>query len=104
MMASASPRSASAWAIRTSKQRFATLEDLRGFLLAAGQTAEDMFTRPPKSPLALQAMADERAAFCGFIQRITPDDLNEVAPLPYRRTLSKEEHKALWARLFERWG
>jgi len=83
---------------------FATLEDLRGFLLAAGQTAEDMSTRPPKSPVALHAMADERAAFCGFIQRLTPEDLGDVAPLPYRRTLSREEHVDLRARLTERWG
>ena len=83
---------------------FVTLEDVRGFLLVAGQGAEDMFTRPPKSPLADQAIGEERAAFCRFIQRITPEDLAVVVPLPYRRTLSREEHQVLWTRLYERWG
>jgi len=85
-------------------QEFATLDDLRAFLIAAGQTAEDAATRYAPDPLAERAMAEQRAAFGGFIERITLEGLRDVDPLPYRRSLSGAESATLWSRLRHRWG
>jgi hypothetical protein len=83
---------------------FDTTEDLRNFLVMAGQTATDAFTRPPHSAIAERAMQEERDLFDAYVQNVSTRDLSDVEPLPYHRSLSQAEHADLWARLHERWG
>lgn len=77
--------------------------DLRRFLVTAGQTATDAFTRPPHSAIAERAMQEERDLFCAYVQNASAEVLGDVEPLPYHRSLSRVEHAALWAGLRERW-
>jgi len=83
---------------------FDTLAALRGSLIAAGQTADDTFTRPPQGDIAARAIAEERELFCTFVRGLATRALHAVAPLPYRRSLGKAEHTRLWSHLRERWG
>lgn len=83
---------------------FDTVEAARSTLVMAGQTASDIFTRPPQSDIAERAMDDERRLFCHYVQGLTATALRAVAPLPFLGSLSQAEHTRLWARLQERWG
>ena len=83
---------------------FDTTETLRSILVIAGQTAHDLFTRPPHSAIAARAMTEERELFCTYVRDLSSAALQDVVPLPYRRSLGREEHIRLWARLHERWG
>jgi hypothetical protein len=80
---------------------FPTLEALRLFLLAAGEQAADQ--EPRMDAALLAAMQVERAAFKGYIAGLTPVALAAVAPLPYRRVLTRPERERLWRRLERKW-
>jgi len=82
---------------------FDATEELRRFLVTAGQTATDAFTRPPHSAIAERAMQEERDLFCAYVQNVSAQDLGDVEPLPYHRSLSRAEHAALWDGLHKRW-
>ncbi|WP_299413185.1 hypothetical protein [Acaryochloris sp. IP29b_bin.148] len=49
------------------------------------------------------AIADEREAFCTYIQALSESQLQAVQPLPYQRVLSLTESKTLWQGLRNRW-
>jgi len=83
---------------------FATLHELRDALVSAGQTAESIFTQPPREEVALRAIAEERHLFTEYIYGLQDDDLSEIKPLPYHRVLGASESATLWAKLNERWG
>lgn len=95
-------------AIRIELERIDSAE-LRDFDAAkelvarAGETANDDFTRKPIGEIEQLALAEERAAFCGYVRSLSPADLGTVEPLPFRRVLPADESKAVWARLRERW-
>src|SRR5262249_41408688 len=74
-------------------------DNTKALLLLAGETAEDDFTRRPIGEIDERAMTEERKAFCDYMLGLTPDDLNTVQSLPYRRVLAAEESKAFWAYL-----
>jgi hypothetical protein len=71
--------------------------------IRAGQTANDDFTRNPIGSIERKAIADERAAFCGYIAGLSHADLRTVEPLPYRRVLAADESESVWGRLREHW-
>lgn len=79
-----------------------SVEELRGLLIVAGQTAESMFTHT-LSDIAARAMQEERDLFCQYVRTLSSRELTAIEPLPYRRTLSNEEHGFLWAQMRARW-
>jgi hypothetical protein len=88
---------------RLDPAKLGDLENARQLLVAAGETAQDDFTRPPTGVIEQRAMAEERSAFLSHIRGLTLADLSAVEALPYRRVLATEESKSIWARLRNRW-
>lgn len=82
----------------------ATLERMRTRLVEAGQTAESPFTRSRGDPVEERAVAEEREAFVAFVSTLPQERLTEVAPLPLRRELLREERDAVLDLLRTRWG
>ncbi len=72
-------------------------------LIRLGETASDEFTCDPIGPIAESAIAEERAAFRAYMERLTLSALASTEPLPYRRVLSVDEAAAIWSRLREHW-
>ena len=79
------------------------LDDVRNYIILAGQATDDDFTRKPLGQIDADAMADERESFCSFVSGLSEADLQSVEPLPYQRVLSSSESKAVWTGLRERW-
>jgi hypothetical protein len=83
---------------------FGSLEEAREFLAAAGAGAESIFTRPPTGEVEQRAMDEERELFGRYVRGLSSDELANIEPLPFRRTLATEESTRLWAELERRWG
>ncbi len=49
------------------------------------------------------AIANERDAFCTYIQDLSDSQLQSVQPLPYQRVLSPDESSRMWQKLRNRW-
>ncbi len=81
-----------------------TADQMRSLLVSAGRTAESPFTQEPDNEIEKRVIAEERELFCGYISRISEDELRSVEPLPYRRVLSSEESQRLGSQLNQRWG
>lgn len=79
------------------------LEAARAWLIRAGRTGEDDFTREPIGDIDRRAMDEEREAFCRHIAGLSVPDLAAVEPLPFRRVMADDEANALRSRLFARW-
>jgi hypothetical protein len=88
---------------KTDPTKFGELENTRSLLVAAGETADDEFTREPIGEIDAGAIAEERASFCRHIRGLQPSDLKVVEPLPYRRVLTTAESQSIWSRLRTRW-
>jgi hypothetical protein len=50
------------------------------------------------------AIQDERNKYIDFIQKITPEELNLVEPLPYRRRLDDDEKQFVRQQLLGKWN
>jgi hypothetical protein len=85
------------------RAKFADFEHTRSLLVAAGHSAHDEFTREPIGEVDARAMAEERAAFCQYVDGLRPPDLHSVEPLPNRRVLTVEESKSIWSPVRARW-
>jgi hypothetical protein len=93
------------WAVEAfTPADFASLSEARELLAAAGETAESLFTRPPNGEIERQAMEEERTLFAEHVRGLREDDLAQVEPLPFRRTLGADESKRVWSQLAARWG
>jgi hypothetical protein len=93
------------WAVEAfTPADFSSLAEARELLAAAGDSAESVMTRPPHGEIEQQAMDEERALFAAFVRRLSEDELAQVEPLPFRRTLTADESKHLWSELRTRWG
>lgn len=87
------------WAVEAfTPADFASLADARELLAAAGETAESIFTRPPNGEIERQAMGEERTLFAEYVRGLSEDELAQVEPLPFRRTLTAEESKRVLER------
>lgn len=84
-------------------QDFSILEEATKLIGTVGRTAEDVFTKDPSSPIAEKAMDEEREAFVHFIQTLSEEELGDVEPLPYRRTLKTSESRQIWTELMKAW-
>ena len=80
------------------------LHEARELLAAAGATADNLFIREPNGEIERRAIGEERELFRDYVQSLTEEDLAQVEPLPFRRTLTGEESASLWRELEERWG
>lgn len=78
-------------------------DSMRSLLVLAGQTAEDVFTRPSAGSIESIVIAEEREKFCRNVSELKPSDLESIEPLPYQRSLSELESESLWARVRPRW-
>lgn len=67
------------------------------------QNAESILTAAPQNPIAASAIAEERAKFITFIRSLTAEQINAAKPLPFRRTLAKEESDQIWTQLKAKW-
>ena len=98
-------------AIRTEVERlvpaeFESVEALRFMLEAAGETANDQFTKF-EHPVARRAADDERRRFVEFVRTADIEKLSHLPRLPFRRVLLPAEHGRLdqaFARRWGRWG
>lgn len=79
------------------------VEAAKARMIRAGETANDEFTRKAIGGIDQRAIAEERAAFCGYIGGLSRADLSAVEPLLFRRVLTTDESEAVWLRLRERW-
>lgn len=83
---------------------FESPEEARALLVAAGASAENIFTRPPTGETEQRAMDEERELFGRYVRELSDDELARIEPLPFRRTLTADESTRLWAELELRWG
>jgi hypothetical protein len=79
------------------------VEDTRGLLVLAGETAQDDFTQKPISEIDERAMAEERGDFCRYIGELEVADLSAIEKLTFRRVLTTAGSKAIWSLLRSRW-
>ncbi len=75
---------------RVTSEEFATVDDLREYLVLACRAAENSFTRTPSNEVAARVIEEERDFFCAYVERLGLRVLVGVGPLPYRRVLSLE--------------
>jgi hypothetical protein len=78
-------------------------EETKALLICVGRIGEDDCTRKPIGRIDERAIEEERDAFCRFVSELSPSDLTAVPPLPFRRVLTADESRTLWAHLRERW-
>jgi len=71
---------------------------------AAAQSANSNLTAPPQNAIAEAAIEGERQKFIAHIRSLTAEQIRAVAPLRFRRTLTREESKRIWAELKTGWG
>jgi hypothetical protein len=95
-------------AIRVELERFdpgklGDLDDTRGLLILAGETAQDDSTQKPICAIDERAMAEERSDFCRYLGELNLADLSAIEKLPYRRVLTSAESNAIWSGLQSRW-
>ena len=88
---------------RIDSETLTDLEKAREDLILAGKLGEDVSTSGPKDEISSKTMADERERFCNFLLQQTADSLKEIAPLPFRRVLSRAERDSVWAKVRDRW-
>ncbi len=87
---------------------FSSVEALRAFL--AETTSPEGDTCPWKEATSIRmsrdtlvAAGDESANFGRYIERLQPDTLHRVQPLPHHRLLRESEAERLWQRLARKW-
>lgn len=81
-----------------------SLEEARELLAKAGTEAQGIFTRPPVGEVEQRAMTEERELFARYVRGLSDEELAQVEPLPFRRTLTEAESARPWAELKNRWG
>lgn len=88
---------------RIDPEKLDDLDSTRSLLILAGEVAEDESTRPPNGEIETGVMAEEREAFCQYVRKLKPIELDAIENLPYRRALAKEESKSIWEQVRTRW-
>ena len=82
-----------------------TLDDARESLLAAGQHAYEELAREFRGKdIAVDAVTQQSIAFMELVRSLSPADLEEVEPAPYRRVLAESESARLWELLRVGWN
>ncbi|MDQ6769650.1 MAG: hypothetical protein M3Z54_06655 [Gemmatimonadota bacterium] len=73
-------------------------------MATATQNADSNLTAAPQNAIAAAAIAEERDKFITYIRSLSVDDIDAPTPLPFRRTLVKNETDRIWAELKTKWG
>ena len=81
-----------------------SLSEMRKFLLEASVKAEAALHAELKNKLAQAVIHEEAEDFRVYVEALTPRDLAQVAPLPYRWVLSKQDSERLWDGLRRTWS
>lgn len=76
----------------------------RDTLVQLGLSSQLPFNDSEEHPIEIAAMQQEREKFVHFIQTITPEALDQIAPLPHRRRLNTAEKEVVDQQLLERWN
>ena len=91
------------------------LETTRDRIVQIGRVAQktpphpNMGQPPPQTSQATfgvnvdDAIANERDAFCTYIQELSNSQLKSVQPLPYQRVLAPDESHKIWHQLRNHW-
>ncbi len=85
-------------------QDFSTLEEAKVLISMSGDSAEDIYTKAQNSPIAENAIREERKAFVHFIQTLSEEELDKVEPMSYRRVIKRSEKQQIWAELKKVWN
>ena len=80
------------------------LPEMKAFIIAASTKAENELKTELQNELASAVIHEEAEDFRVYVEALTPRDLVQVAPLPYRRVLSKEESERFWNGLRKIWS
>ena len=89
---------------RLDPDRLPGVDVVTSAMLAAAESADSPFTKPPHDEIQAQAMADERQLFAANVQCWKADPNLRADPVPYRRVLTREESSAWRTSLQQRWG
>jgi hypothetical protein len=81
---------------------FDSEEEARALLMLADQSLASWLSQSRK-PVQPPAEVEERRLYREYIESLRPADLVNIAPLPYRRRLSRSEADALWKVISSRW-
>lgn len=81
-----------------------TLEDLRGQLLRAADMAQLRLLQEFAEGTARNAISAEADDYRAYVRVLVEADLRDVLPLPFRRVLSDDESKEMWAALRLKWN
>ena len=83
---------------------FGSLEEVQNVLFQVGRD-DSMAEEAPWKRFPKRISDEERGLYQEYLTRLTAqaDWVGSVEPLPYRRTLGKQESKSLWDQLEERW-
>lgn len=89
---------------------FSSTDALRTFLIELSHHAfhpldgpGNAFLFPPVAAFEQEQIA-ERALFQRYLEGLSVDDLQAIAPLPARRVLGQRKQEKIWQRLKRRWG
>ena len=82
---------------------FDSLTETLDLLVAAAQSATTIFTQN-LGEIEQRATDNERQQLIAYLRSLGSQDLLAIQPLPYRRTLSKEEGDRLRGKLLSVWG
>lgn len=96
--------------------KLSDIENTRALILHIGRTAQELPQRQNMGQTSTcqvfqpafgvntgDAIANEREAFCTYIQELSDSRLKAVQPLPYQRVLSPVESSTMWQKLRNRW-
>ncbi len=83
---------------------FVTTTELHAFLMTCARTAPISEPTAGSTPEDDRIIGDERDRLCAYLASLSPQDLQKIEPLPYRRILQDREAERLWQRLGCRWG
>jgi hypothetical protein len=81
-----------------------SLPEIKKFIIAASAKAESELKTELKNELAREVIQEEAEDFRVYVETLTPRDLVQVEPLPYRRVLSKEESERFRNGLRKTWS
>ncbi|GAA5201686.1 hypothetical protein GCM10023322_82190 [Rugosimonospora acidiphila] len=89
---------------RLDPDRLPGVSGVASMMLAAAESADSPFTRPPDDETQARAMADERRLFAAQVERWRTQPDFQTEPVPYRRVLTPEESSDWRTSLTRRWG
>lgn len=83
---------------------FVSTQDCKIEIQRLGRISQSHFTTGKLNGLQGKAIEDARQKFIDFIDNITVEQLDNVEPLPYRRTLLENEANAVREKLNKHWN